>query len=133
MSSLTPDLGSTVALNAIMSSAIFFLQLSYAVPIVLLMWRGDAALAEHADGKRAWSLGKWRRPVHIVALIFLAVTSVVFLFPPFLPVTAESMNYAVVVFVIVLVMCAVAWVMDGRENFRGPTEIEGRLLAAKTA
>lgn len=116
-----------------MSSAIFFLQLSYAVPLLLLLYRGEAALAEHADGKRAFSLGKWRRPVNIAALIFLAITSVVFLFPPFLPVTAESMNYAVVVFLIVLVMCAVAWVVDGKENFSGPTEVEERLVEAKSA
>ncbi|KAL1410686.1 hypothetical protein Q8F55_004705 [Vanrija albida] len=125
-------LGSTVALNAIMSSAIFFLQLSYAVPIVLLLLRGDAAFADHAPS-RGWSLGRWRRPVHIVSLVFLAITSTVFLFPPFLPVTAENMNYAVVVFIIVLVMCAVAWVVDGRENFNGPLDVEERLAAAKAA
>lgn len=120
-----------------MSSAIFFLQLSYAVPLLLLLFRGDAALAEHRvahDGVvRGWSLGAYRRPINILALLFLAVTSVVFLFPPFLPVTPESMNYAVVVFVIVLVMCGVAWVVDGKENFAGPTEVEERLAAAKHA
>jgi hypothetical protein len=45
---LTPDLSSTVALNAIMSSAIFFLQLSYCVPIILVLWRGEEAFADLA-------------------------------------------------------------------------------------
>ncbi|BEI86013.1 hypothetical protein CcaverHIS002_0603000 [Cutaneotrichosporon cavernicola] len=125
-------LGSTVALNAIMSSAIFFLQLSYAVPLLLLLFRGEAALTDHRP-EQGWSLGRWRRPINIVALVFLAVTSTVFLLPPFLPVTAENMNYAVVVFAIVLVMCAVAWFIDGRDNFQGPTEVEERLVAAKAA
>jgi peptidoglycan/LPS O-acetylase OafA/YrhL len=115
-----------------MSSAIFFLQLSYAVPLLLLLFRGEAALAGHRPEK-GWSLGRWRRPVNVVALLFLAVTSTVFLLPPFRPVTPENMNYAVVVFAIVLVMCAVAWVADGKEHFQGPTDVEERLAAAKAA
>lgn len=115
-----------------MSSAIFFLQLSYAVPLLLLLFRGDAALADHRP-ERGWSLGRWRRPINIVALVFLAVTSTVFLLPPFRPVTAENMNYAVVVFAIVLVMCGAAWVADGKEHFQGPTEVDERLKAAKAA
>ncbi|TXT08344.1 uncharacterized protein COLE_05268 [Cutaneotrichosporon oleaginosum] len=124
-------LGSTVALNAIMSSAIFFLQLSYAVPLLLLLFRRDALAAHRPE--RGWSLGRWRRPINVLALLFLAVTSTVFLFPPFRPVTAENMNYAVVVFIIVLVMCGVAWIVDGREHFQGPTEVEERLKAAQAA
>ncbi|GMK58357.1 hypothetical protein CspeluHIS016_0503890 [Cutaneotrichosporon spelunceum] len=125
-------LGSTVALNAIMSSAIFFLQLSYAVPIGLLLWHGEAALAEHRP-ERGWSLGRYRRAINVSALVFLAVTSVVFLLPPFRPVNAENMNYAVVVFVIVLAMCGVAWFLDGHEHFEGPTDVDERLAAAKAA
>jgi hypothetical protein len=68
-----------------------------------------------------------------VSLVFLTITSIVFLFPPFLPVTAENMNYAVVAFVIVVVMCAVAWYVDGKENYKGPLDVEERLAAAQAA
>lgn len=86
------------------------------------------------DGQsRSWSLGSYRPFVNVMALIFLAVTSVTFLLPPALPVTAENMNYASVVFVIVAAACAMTWLVDGRSNFEGPLDLEDRLMAAKKA
>lgn len=69
--------------------------------------------------------------INILALCFLAVTSVAFTFPPELPVTAATMNYASVVFVIVVVACAATWCLDGRKHFFGPEDLEERLKAAK--
>lgn len=128
---LTPsDLGSSVALNAILSAAILFMQISYLVPILLVCIRGDAAFAGHS---RSWTLGRWRRPINIVALAFAVMTNVCFIFPPALPVTGESMNYAIVVFTIVMIMCGVTWVVDGRKHFQGPSDLDARLAMGKTA
>ncbi|RSH85658.1 hypothetical protein EHS25_003798 [Saitozyma podzolica] len=51
-------LGSSVALNAILSASVVFMQISYIVPIFLLCWRGEAALENE---QRVWSLGRFRR------------------------------------------------------------------------
>ncbi|TXT08722.1 hypothetical protein VHUM_02850 [Vanrija humicola] len=123
-------LGSTVALNGIMASAVVFLQASYAVPVALIFVRGESAFAGHS---RSWSLGRFRRPVSAISLAFLALTSVCFLFPPARPVTGSTMNYAIVVFGVVLLMSGVTWLVDGRKNFHGPGDLEDRLAAAKEA
>jgi amino acid transporter len=123
-------LGSSTALNAILSAAILFVQASYAVPIAVMFVRGDEALAGQP---KSWSLGRWRRPINAFALAFVLLTSVCFVFPPALPVSGPTMNYAVVVLGVVLIMCAVTWLIDGRKNFSGPTHLEERLLAARSA
>lgn len=43
------------------------------------------------------------------------------------------MNYAIVVFFIVLIMCAATWLIDGRKNFQGPNQLEQRLAIGKNA
>lgn len=122
-------LGSTVALNAILSAAIVLLQISYMVPIATVLIRGgDAAFAGHS---RKWGLGRWRRPVNIGAMCFALLTSVCFVFPPVLPVVGESMNYAVVVLFVVGLFCGLVYAFDGRKNFHGPLDLEERLMINK--
>jgi choline transport protein len=48
------------------------------------------------------------------------VTTVLFVFPPALPVTGSNMNYCIVAFFIVLVVATVEWFMNGRKHFKGP-------------
>lgn len=119
-----------MALNAILSAAIIFMQISYLIPILLVCVRGDEAFAGHS---RSWTLGKWRRPINIVALLFATLTNACFVFPPAIPVTGESMNYSIVVFVVVMIMCLVTWFVDGKKHFLGPTELETRLAMGKSA
>lgn len=114
-----------------------------AYPVLLVFIRGKNAYAgSHQVG---WSLGAMRRkfsaevsdkvgPINLVALIFLFVTSVCFVFPPFIPVTSGStMNYVVVVMAIVYVLCAITWFVDGRKNFLGPSELEERLAISHSS
>ncbi|TXT15586.1 hypothetical protein VHUM_00089 [Vanrija humicola] len=126
------NLGSTAALNAILGSSVVFLQISYFIPILLIFMRGDAAFEGH-DAEAKYSLGRWRRPINLFALIFLLVTSVMFTFPPALPVSGTSMSYVVVVLAIALLLCAVTWIVDGRKRFNGPGELFTRLEISKNA
>lgn len=123
-------LGSTVAFNAILAVSILLLQVSYIVPIIVVFIRGEKAFAGHS---RQWSLGKWRRVVNAIAITFASVTGVCFIFPPAIPITGVSMNYAIVVFGIVCIMASVTWAIDGRKNFKGPRDLEERLQAGKNA
>lgn len=107
------------------------MQLSYIVPIILVLIRGESAFAGHS---RSWSLGRARRPINALAVGFNLLTSICFIFPPALPVeTGSAMNYAVVVLAIVLLMCGITWAVDGRKHFVGPADLEDRLMAAKNA
>jgi len=90
--------------------------------------RGEKAYEGHS---RQWSLGRWRRPINAGALAFNILTSVCFIFPPALPVTGTTMNYAVVVWAVVIIMCTCTWIFDGRTKFEGPLDLEERLQTAK--
>jgi choline transport protein len=48
------------------------------------------------------------------------VTSILFVFPPAIPVDGSSMNYCIVAFAIVIIIATVQWFIDGRKNFHGP-------------
>jgi len=59
-------------------------------------------------------------PLSQLGLAYSVIATILFLFPPVLPVDALNMNYAVVAFAIVLVVSVIQWWVDGRKNFRGP-------------
>ncbi|GFF21178.1 amino acid permease [Aspergillus terreus] len=107
-------LGSTSAFNAIISSSVVALDLSYAMPIAVNCLRGRKTLPDR----------KWRLPavfgwtVDIISLSYIALTTVLFLFPPGRPVTGS--NYCIVAFAIIVVVSVVQWIVDGRKNFTGP-------------
>lgn len=123
------NLGSSIALNAVLSATVVLLQVSYTVPIALLFVRGGTAL-----GETRWSLGRWRHLVNGAALVFLLVTTITFLFPPKVPVRGgDSMNWVVVVAGVVWIACGITWVLDGRRRFEGPSELAARLAAARAA
>lgn len=69
--------------------------------------------------------------VNGAAVCFIIVTSVCFLLPPALPVSGTTMNYVSVVLAIVFLMCLLTWFVDGRKNFKGPTDLEERLALAR--
>jgi amino acid permease (GABA permease) len=109
-------LGSTVAFNAIIASAVVALGLSYGIPIALNLMYARRKLPERALALPNW-LG-WI--VNIIGVVYTIVTTVLFLFPPSIPVDGTTMNYCVVAFAIIILISAFQWVIDGRKNFEGP-------------
>ncbi|KAJ5242036.1 uncharacterized protein N7469_000363 [Penicillium citrinum] len=109
-------LGSSSAFNAIISASVVALDLSYAMPI----------LVNCLQGRKALPKGKWKLPnvlgwiADIVALSYIALTTVLFVFPPSSTVTGSSMNYCVAAFAVIIIISAFQWVVDGRKNFTGP-------------
>ena len=55
-----------------------------------------------------------------VGVLYTMLTTVLFVFPPGLPVTGNSMNYCIVAFAIIIIISAVQWIVDGRKNYTGP-------------
>ncbi|KAI4089440.1 MAG: hypothetical protein L6R37_008041 [Teloschistes peruensis] len=116
-------LGSSSAFNAIISASVVALGVSYALPIAINCLRGRKML-----GPRPFVL-----PVlfgwfaNLLGIAYVIATTVLFLFPPELPVTGSNMNYCIVAFAIVLIISTVQWFIDGRKNFKGP-QIEEAVL-----
>ncbi|MFG1669272.1 amino acid permease [Streptomyces sp. Y7] len=111
---VVPGWWSHTAFTAIVSVNVVGLFLAYAVPILLRLRLGD----EFQPGP--WHLGRWGRPVGIVAVTWILVSSVLFMLPQAAPVTADSFNYAPVALAGVLAVATVWWFTSARRRFHGP-------------
>ena len=125
-------LGSSSALNAILSSSVVLLQFSYIIPIALLLIRGRRVLDDECKEQRRFNLGHTLGPcINVFAILFVLFTDVFFLFPPELPVTGSSMNYTVVVVAVVALMSATAWFAQGKKHFKGPLDMDEILFRTR--
>lgn len=55
-----------------------------------------------------------------IGILWSILTTVLFVFPPELPVTGSNMNYAIAAFGIILLIAGGTWIFDGRKNYHGP-------------
>lgn len=126
-------LGSSSAFNAILSASVVALGLSYGIPIAINCLRGRKML-----GPRPFRLPEWLGwTANIIGIVYVIVTTVLFVFPPDLPVTGSNMSkslpssfpthtlislsdYCIVAFAIVIIISSITWFIDGRKNFHGP-------------
>ncbi|CEJ92890.1 Putative Amino acid permease [[Torrubiella] hemipterigena] len=109
-------IASTSVFNAIISAAVVTLDLSYAMPIAVNCLRGRKMLPE-----RYWNLPQWFGwTADIISLSYISLTTVLFIFPPNLPVTGDNMNYCIVAFAIIIAISVFQWIIDGRKTFTGP-------------
>ncbi|KAJ5545553.1 Amino acid/polyamine transporter I [Penicillium sp. DV-2018c] len=109
-------LGSSSAFNAIISASVVALDLSYGIPIAINCLQGRRSLPE-----RKWQLPRtlgWI--VDMIALSYILLTTVLFVFPPSSTVTGSSMNYCIAAFAIIILISVFQWIVDGRKNFTGP-------------
>ena len=114
-------LGSSSAFLAFVSVGVISLAVSYAIPISISMLYGRSEV----NGAQ-WTMGNtvgWI--VNIVAVVWIAFEVVLFSMPTALPVTVESMNYAVVVFFGFMVFSAVYYVTYAHKVYHGPPESSG--------
>jgi len=109
-------IGSTSAFNALIAASVVALGVSYAIPVAINVCRGRKMLPS-----RAFTLpGPFGWIANLIGIAYTIVTTVLFLFPPVLPVTTTNMNYCVVAFGIILFISTFQWLIDGRKNFTGP-------------
>ncbi|OAA48802.1 amino acid/polyamine transporter I [Cordyceps fumosorosea ARSEF 2679] len=110
------NIASTNAFNAIISAAVVTLDLSYAMPIAVNCLQGRNTLPD-----RDWKLPTWLGwTCDVIALSYIAITTVLFVFPPERHVTGSNMNYCIVAFAIILAISVFQWIVDGRKNYAGP-------------
>ncbi|KAK5166701.1 uncharacterized protein LTR77_008245 [Saxophila tyrrhenica] len=110
-------LGSTSAFNAIVSASVVALGLTYGIPVMINVCRGRRML----PANRAF---KMPEPVawlaNLIGIVYVIITTILFVFPPQLPVTGNNMNYCVVVFFIVLLISLIQWHVSGKNDYAGP-------------
>lgn len=115
--------GSPIAITAVQSASVVMLQMSYIPSIALMLlhrrdWFSRLGCAQTPLGQR------WGPLVNVVALLYIAVTTVFFLFPAVYPVTMGSeMNYAVVVLVASVLLALANWFLIARTRFTEPRDI----------
>jgi amino acid permease (GABA permease) len=109
-----PSLWNTVAFQAIVSVNVIGLFGSYGVPIFLRLRRGD----DFVPGP--WNLGRWSRPVAVVAVVWIGLSSILFLLPQSSPINHKTFNYAPVALAVVLIIATVWWFLTARRSYRGP-------------
>lgn len=109
-----PSLKSVVAFFAIVSVAVVGLYISYVIPVLLRVRRGDA----FEPGP--WHLGRWGRPIGMLAVAWVVFICFPLLLPQFSPVTRTSFNYAPVAVLAVIGFAGIYWLVSARKWFTGP-------------
>jgi choline transport protein len=108
----------TTAFNAIVSLQTMALNVSYIPPILFIMLR--KIRGQHiAYG--TFKLGRFFGiAVNLVAVLILSFIVIWMPFPTILPVTGSNMNYAGLVFGIVVIGALLDWIISGHKRFEMP-------------
>jgi amino acid transporter len=107
-----PALWSPAAYGAITAINAVGMTPAYGIPVYLALRRGRA----YTSGP--WSLGAWRKPVGVIACIYVLVITAVFCLPQSTPFTAESFNYAGVTLAVALLLAWGTWLARGKKGYQ---------------
>ncbi|WP_327678278.1 amino acid permease [Kitasatospora sp. NBC_00458] len=115
-----PSLYSPVAYGAVTAINVLGMTPAYAIPVYLRLRKGKAFQAG------PWTLGRWSRPIGIVAVCWVAVVTVLFCLPQAYPVTSDTFNYAPVALLVALVGAGLWWLKAGR-SYNPPVQQSAEL------
>lgn len=113
------NIGSSTALFAILSLSTIALYISYVLPILFILLaklRGDHITYG------PFKLGKAGVFINAFSVIYGVFILIWLPFPPYLPVTAENMNYGGPIMGGVILLALLDWCISGRKRFVVPTE-----------
>lgn len=127
------NIGSSVALNAILSLSTIALYTSYIIPISCLIamrfrvktkvYNSPAGHAEISEEKLVfgpWNLGRWGLLINIYGVCYASLLVPFMALPTSLPLTAQTMNYAGPLFGFVLCFATCDYLVRGKRSFVGP-------------
>jgi choline transport protein len=127
------NVGSSTALNAILSLSTIALYTSYIIPISCLIFMrlrvkekvydslaGRAEISEERLVFGPWNLGRWGMVVNIYGVCYATLLVPFMALPTRLPLTAQTMNYAGPIFLFVMLFASVDYYVRGRKIFVGP-------------
>lgn len=113
------NIGSSSAFYAIVGLSTIGLYLSYVLPILFI------ALAKIRGDNITYGpirLGKFGLAINIFAVIYGTFMLIFLPFPPYMPATAQNMNYAGPILGFVLLFALSDWFISGRKRFQLPAE-----------
>jgi amino acid permease (GABA permease) len=109
-----PYLWNVTAYAAVTSIAVIGLYIAYVLPTFLRLRQGD----DFQPGP--WHLGRWSRPIGVIAVAWVAFITVLFMLPQVSPVTAGTFNYTPIAVLAVLGFAGIWWLVSARRWFTGP-------------
>jgi amino acid permease (GABA permease) len=109
-----PYLWNNTAYVAVTSIAVIGLYVAYVLPTFLRLRLG----ASFRPGP--WQLGRWSRPIGIIAVAWVVIITVLFMLPTTSPITGTNFNYTVVAVAVVLGFAGIWWLVSARKWFTGP-------------
>jgi choline transport protein len=127
------NIGSSTALNAILSLSTIALYTSYVIPITCLIFMrfrvkqkvydsaaGHAEISEEKLVFGPWNLGRWGLWINIYGAVYATLLIPFMALPTTLPLSAKTMNYGGPVFGLVLLFAGIDYVVRGKMSFVGP-------------
>jgi choline transport protein len=105
-------LGSITAFNSFVAAGICLQYITYATPAALLLLKGRKTFPH---GPFFWP--RFGPVANVVVIGWCVITVVMYSFPYFLPVAAESMNYLSAVLVFAFLYAAGYWILYGSKNY----------------
>ncbi|MCP2242800.1 amino acid permease [Lentzea aerocolonigenes] len=109
-----PYLWNATAYAAVTSIAVIGLYIAYVLPTLLRLLQGDRF------ERGPWHLGKWSRPIGVVAVAWVVFITILFMLPQAYPVTAKTFNYTPIAVLVVLGFAGIWWLVSARKWFKGP-------------
>jgi amino acid transporter len=109
-----PYLWNATAYAAVTSIAVIGLYIAYVIPTFLRLRQGEAF------ERGPWHLGRWSRPIGIVAVAWVGLITILFMLPTVSPITGTNFNYTVVAVAVVLGFAGSWWLLSARRWFTGP-------------
>lgn len=112
------NIGSDVAFNAIISLNVVALMITYVFSIGAVLHRRirNPELLPTCQ----WSLGRWGVPINIGGVLYSFHAFFWCFWPEGTPVALETFNWAVVMFVAIVVLSLVDYMIRGRKQYKGP-------------
>nr|POF18596.1 putative amino-acid permease c15c4.04c [Quercus suber] len=106
-------LGSYTAIAGVFNVCAIALDWSYCIPIFCKLIFGNFQPGP-------WHLGKFSKAVNVWACLWTLFVSIIFVMPTALPVSADTMNYAIVYLGAILFFSMLYWVVFGHKHYTGP-------------
>jgi len=114
LSLIQTDLAYPVAFFALTGICVVGLYISYIIPVFLKIRNPDFQPGP-------WNLGKWSKPIGWIAVVWVALVSVVFVLPVFYPwKTWETFNFTGPVLLLSALFVGTWWASSARKWFTGP-------------
>jgi amino acid permease (GABA permease) len=109
-----PYLWNLTAYAAVTSIAVIGLYIAYVLPTLLRLRQGE-------NFRRGpWHLGRWSRPIGIIAVTWVGFITVLFMLPQVSPIGWKTFNYTPVAVLAVIGFAGIYWLVSARHWFKGP-------------